>query len=73
MHNDGASAGRVGELDPSDKGKKACSMVGYSMVRPAGEMELFNFTHLTVSPLCKQVKKCFQKDQNRAIKDNHEY
>ena len=65
MHNDGTSAGRVGEFDPPDEGQEASSMVGHAMVRPASEMELFNFTDLIVSPLCK--------DQNRAIKDNHGY
>ena len=60
MHNDGTSTGRVGEFDPPDEGKKAGSMVGYSMIRPASEMELFNFTDLIESSLCKDIKKCFQ-------------
>lgn len=60
MHNDGTSAGRVGEFDPPDEGQEASSMVGHAMVRPASEMELFNFTDLIVSPLCKDIKKCFQ-------------
>jgi hypothetical protein len=42
-------------------------MVWHSMVRPAGEMELFNLTDFTVSSLCKEGKKGFQKKQNKAI------
>lgn len=68
VDNDGASTGRVGELDSPDKGKKPGSMVGHSMVRPASEMELLNFTDLIVSPLCKYVKECFQIVQNKVIK-----
>lgn len=73
MHDDRASTGGVGELDSPDKGKQPCSMVGHSMVRPASEMELFNFTDLIVSPLYKHVKNIFKGTKYRAIKDNHGY
>lgn len=73
MHHDGASAGRVGELDSPDKGKQPCCVVGHSMVRPAGEMELLNFPNLIVSPLCRHGKQCFQMAPNKVIKHSHEY
>ena len=59
MHNDGASAGRVGELHSPDEGKEPRSVVGHSVVRPAGEMELLDFTDLIISPLRKHVNKGF--------------
>lgn len=69
MHDDGARTGRVGELHSPDKGKKPCGVVWDSMVRPAGEVELFHFPDLVVAPLCKHVKKCFfQKSPNKAIR-----
>ena len=70
MHHDRASTGGVGELDPTDKGEKAGSVVRYPVVGPASEVELLNFPDLIVSPLCKHVKKCFPKNPNQAIKHN---
>lgn len=63
MHNDGASAGRVRQLDPPDKGKKAGGVVWHPMVGPAREMELFHLTDFVVSPLYKDGNTHFQKDR----------
>lgn len=57
MHDDGPSTRRVGQLDSPDKGEKPCGVVWNPMVRPASEMELFDFTDFVIAPLCKDRKK----------------
>lgn len=49
-HN-GASVGRVEELDLADEAQEAGGIAGYPVVRPAGEVELTDLSNLVVALL----------------------
>lgn len=56
MYDNGPSAGRVRQLDSSDKGQQPCGVVGDTVVGPASEVELFDFTDFVIAPLHKDRK-----------------
>lgn len=68
MHNDGPSTRRVGQLDSPNEGEKPRGVVWNTMVRPASEVELFDFTDFVIAPLCKVRKQSLRKDPEKVIK-----
>lgn len=68
VHNDGPSTRWVGQLDSPNEGEKPRGVVWNTMVRPASEVELFDFTDFVIAPLCKDRKQSLRKDPEKVIK-----
>lgn len=51
MDHNGTRTGWVGHFDPPDEGKQACGMVWHPVIRPTGEVELFDLPKLVEASL----------------------